>query len=231
MKKETTPLTILPKNVKHCFTAEERVKLSDDLVVALDAKTNAEAEFDSVKATYKAKITEAESRVGTLASSLRAGFDMRVKDCILEFRPEDRQKDYFLAVPKDGKTSELTKGDLALTEPMTPGDFQQELIAADSVYEKRASITLFPSVGDDYGLIVVGELSGKWYAAGRVKIGSKVLEERLNAEQRSFKQRYDAIVNAAKRVSKWAGEQLKSDAKGFEAPIKAAVEAEKERVE
>jgi hypothetical protein len=65
----------------------------------------------------------------------------------------------------------------------------------------------------------------------RVKVGSKAITERLDSEQRAYKQRFDAIKTAAKTASQWLKDNLKDLAKGFEEPIAAAVEAHKERAE
>ena len=43
------------------------------------------AEFDNVKAVWKAKTTEAESRMETLNSTLQAGFEMRDEQCVIVF--------------------------------------------------------------------------------------------------------------------------------------------------
>jgi hypothetical protein len=54
------------KSIKHTFTPEEVLQLNGDFRRSYDSLKSVEAEFDSVKATYKAKTTEAESRMETL---------------------------------------------------------------------------------------------------------------------------------------------------------------------
>jgi len=236
---DTNGHKIETKSVKHTFTPEERDQLGGDLARCVGSIRSIEAEFDQVKAGYKAKTAEAASRVESLSTALVNGFEMRNKRCVVAYRPQERQKDYLLeadvlkmkiaesAVP--GFVVELAG--VVLTEPMTAEDFQAELIMAESKFDTREEITLFPPTERDRGVLVVGRFAGVWFSALRVNIGKLSLEERLDSEQRSFKKRADAVSHAVKRVKEWLKTNLKDHAKGFETSFDAVVDAHKEREE
>jgi hypothetical protein len=222
MKKPKT----IPRSIKHTFTAEERDVLSHDLVNALDQKTSTEMEFDAIKSSFKARIAESESRVNTIAANIRAGFEMRVVDCVVVFRREEGEKDFHLAADW-GTVNERP----VLTEKMTEDDYQQELFDAEAEFDQKTAIELFKPTATDFGSLIVGYLEKRWYSALRVKVGSHELSERLDSEQQAFKSRADAIRIAAGRALKWLKEKTGDSWKGFEAAVKAATEAEKEKVE
>jgi len=217
------PDKIETKTIKHVFTADERAQLHNDLLVALATKDTTDDDFENVKATWKAKVTEAEARVGTLAATLRAGFDMRNARCRVVFRPLDRKKDYFL----DGQPDSPP----VLIEDMTETDFQEDLIAAEAEFELREEIELFPPTPTDNGILVVGRQNDRWFSAVRIRVGSKSISERLDSEQRNYKNRFDAIKQSAKTAQTWLKDNFKENAKGFDGPIETAIEAHRERTE
>jgi hypothetical protein len=219
----TTPDKTETRIINHVFTPPEREQLHGDLLNALATKDTTEGDFENVKATWKAKITEAEARIDTIAATLRAGFEMRPARCVVVYRYQDGKKDYYL----EGGSRDVP----VLTEQMTDDDFQAELLAAESQFENREEIELFQPTANDSGILVVGRYNDRWFSAVRVKVGSKAITERLDSEQRAYKQRFDAIKTAAKTASQWLKDNLKDLAKGFEEPIAAAVEAHKERAE
>ncbi len=224
----TTEPTIETKQIKHTFTEPERNTIGGDLARSIAGLRGVEAEFDQVKASYKAKTTEAEAKIDNLSTSLMNGFEMRMAKCVVVFRPKDRKKDFFLEtewLQRNGDTP------IILTEDMTAKDFEQELIQAEAKFDSRDEITLFQPTEKDTGILVVGRLAGKWFAALRVKIGNLELSERLDSEQKCFKQRPDAVKHAIGRVAKWAKDNLKEHAKGFEDSFHAVTEAHKERAE
>lgn len=222
-EKETTPQVpppVIKRSVKHTFTEPERSALSTELINALAMKSTTEADFDSVKASYKAKVSEAESRVESIAAALRCGFEMRPKDCNVIFRTKDRKKDIICIETKE----------IVATEDMTADDLQMDLLAAESKFECREEIILFEA-GDDRGVLAVGRLGKLWYGALRLKVGKNALQERLDSEQKAAKRRADAIVSTAKRASEWLKANLKELSKGFEQPLAKALEAQLEREE
>lgn len=230
--KEPKPITV-KKSVKHTFCAEEIANLNKDFGAAYDAVKSAEADFDAVKAVHKSKLTEAESKMTTLRATINAGFEYREKECVVIFRTEQGQKDFYLPSAFDNQNPGIpnAESEPVLTEPMTAADFEQGLIQAESAFENRVELILWEAGGDE-GRMIVGSLKGKWFTAIRGNVGAQKIEERLDGEQMATKKRFDAIARAAKRVQEWLKATLGKDAaKGFEEPITNVVEGEKERVE
>ena len=150
---------------------------------------------------------------------MRAGFEMRVKECAVKMRPQDKKKDY------------LVDGLLVLTEDMTQDDFQQDLIRAEALFTKRTEIQLWDA-GEDHGKLIVGQIGGRWYSAIRGNIGATIMDERLDSEQPSHKKRFDAILRASKRAVEWVTETLGKEAsKGICELITPAIDKEKDKVE
>jgi hypothetical protein len=114
---------------------------------------------------------------------------------------------------------------------MTAADFQQELIEAEAKFDAREEIELFKPAEGDRGILVVGRLAGRWFSALRVKIGKLELSERLDAEQKSVKERPAAVALAVKRFNAWAKDNLKDLAAGFADSANTVAEAHKERAE
>lgn len=222
----------VPRSVKHVFTSAEKEGLSTSLVNALDTYSSVEKEFDAVKSSFKARMAEAESQVNTIAANIRAGFEMRVKDCVIDYDREKGEKYFYLADDWKAWLEDPHRTMLpVITEKMTDDDYQQELLEAENAFDKKVAIPLFQPAGEDSGVLVVGLLEGFWYSALRIKVGKESLEERLDSEQRSYKNRADAIKTATKRALVWLKEKTGDAWKGFEASVKAAAEIEKERVE
>lgn len=227
----TAPAKIETKQVKHTFSMEERNTIGADLARSIALARGIEAEEKQVKAGYKAKTEEAAARIDMQSTQLMNGFEFRLKRCRVTYRPKERKKEYRLE--EDSDTVEPV-----LVEDMIGDDFQAELIAAESKFELREELELFQRTGTDSGILVVGRFQpeGKptavWFAALRITIGQRRLEERLDSEQRSTKKRPDAVKTAAKRALEWLQETLgKENAKGFSDGIAALVEAHKEREE
>lgn len=230
MKTEPKYQTV-KKNVRHDFTADEIKQLNVDFGQAYDTLGAVESEFDNVKAVWKAKTTEAESRLTTLRATINAGFEHRLKDCAVVFRPADKKKDFYLVV--DGQPAAI--GDEVLkpvaTEDMTQADFEQDLIQAESGFENRVELELWRA-GNDLGLLVVGKLKNRWFTAVRANVGAVRIEERLDSEQVACKNRFGALELASTRLAKWLKANLGKDAaKGFEEAIFAVVDGEKEKAE
>ena len=232
-----TDLTITKKieikTIKHTFTDVEKQELGRDLAIAFSDKANTDAEFESVKKEYKSKEATADALIGTLVTRLNNGFEMVPSRCILTYDLKNRKKLYFLE--KDAAMAGGGLDDPAYKpvhiEDMTAGDMQAELIEAESKFDSRDEIAIFPATEREAGAIIVGRLGNAWFSAVRIVIGKLTLEERLDSEQRSFKKRYDAISHAAKRAMKWLKSELKDQAQGFEDPIFKAVKEQEERIE
>jgi hypothetical protein len=240
-KNTMTPIKpkIETKSIKHTFTPEEIAKLNVDFGQAFDALGAAEADFEAIKAVHKSKITGAETTMTTLRCTINAGFEMRPEKCVVVFCPKDSKKYYFL----EKFIAEIWKGEIptdkevlalncCLSEAMTPADFQAELIEAEAKFELREEIPLFTPANDDNGTLIVGRFGKRWYAALRVKIGTRILGERLDSEQPASKERFDAVKRGCKRFNDWLNANLGADgAKGFQNGIADVLAKHKEREE
>jgi len=216
---------VLEKNIKHTFSLDERDAIGGQLAQALGSLRCIEQEFDQVKASYKSKITEAEALIGSLQTDRVNGFCMRKARVTVEYDPKNRTKYFFLEGAPDGS-------DPVLSEPMTAEDFQNDLVRSEQKFECRVEFELFPIVGGDYGFLIVGRYAKRWFTALRVRIGSKTLEERLDSEQKSVKQRYDAITQAMKSYNEWLVKNVgKESAAGFQDGIHKILTSQKEIVE
>lgn len=215
-------ITTETRLVKHTFTPAERLEMGGELARAVGAVRQVEAEFEGVKSSYKAKIGAAESSVETISNNIQNGFEMRQKKCKVVFRPKDRKKDYYPEI-KDG----IYDTKAVLTDDMTPDDFNRDLFEAERVFEAKKEITLFKD-----GFLVVGRFDGKWFAALRVTMGAKKLQERLDPAGKKFKARFDAVRHTAKRCEQWITDQFGDEtAKGFKDSVAKAVAAQEELVE
>lgn len=237
MNNPTTKPKVIVKKVKHVFNPEEVAGLNVDFGQSFDALQATTADAKSQAAVLKSKVAEAECRMTTLRATINAGFEMRDKRCIAVLLPKEGKKAFYLEPTADIMAefpNEWWKRvEPVIIEPMTDDDYQQELIAAESKFEARDEIQLFSPVGDSSGVLVVGRLKSKWYGALRVNIPGKVtLEERLDAEQPAYKQRYDQIRRSVKRFRELLVENLGAEeAKGFDDAMDAVVQAHREREE
>jgi hypothetical protein len=119
-----------------------------------------------------------------------------------------------------------------ITEPVTDADRQTELIEAESKFEEREEILLFKPALDDFGTLVVGRLAGKWYAALRVRIGTREIKERLDGEQACCKRRPDMVMRACNRFNGWLDANLgQAAAQGFKNSVELVKAAHAEREE
>lgn len=237
--KEKTPAQkplIVKKSVRHVFTPAEIAGLNVDFRQAFANLRSVEAEFDNVRASYKAKVTEAEARMATLDATLQAGCEQRDKECVVIFDVPNAKKHFHIAETYlvgniTGQPAENNPLPV-LTENMTPADFEQDLLRAESAFDDKSVIPLWEA-DTDHGVIVVGKLAGKWFSAVRGNVGqSHKLDERLDSEQKCFKKRADAIEVAGKRAMDWLEKSLGKDAaKGFADGIASAVLKEVEKVE
>lgn len=196
--------------VRHDFTQNERLDLGSELARALGRLRGVESEFEGVKASFKARIATEESTVETVSTDIQNGFTMRKKKCRVVFRPKDKKKDYYPEIKDD-----VFDAKPALTEEMTPDDFQAELFESEQRFERRAEILVFK---DSY--LVLGRWSSKWYAALRVKVGAQQIQERLDPSGKRFKSRPEALAATLARLSQWLLEQFGEEtAKGFKDAI------------
>jgi hypothetical protein len=224
-------LKIVKRSVKHVFNLEETAQLNTEFRQSFANLKSVEAEFDSVKASYKAKTTEAESRMETLNATLQAGFEFREKALVVVMDMKAGTKSFFLETDlKDGELP--TNAEPVIVEPVTDADRQQELIEAEARFECKEDINLFPTVGDDSGVMTVGRLAGKWFSALRVKIGTRIITERLDSEQTCSKKRNVQIERTGARFIKWVEENLgREESKGFKNQVELIIAEHGEREE
>lgn len=213
------------KTVRHEYTIDEKIAMGGELSRAIANARGVEEEFDEVKASYKAKLTAAQARIGSISTSLMNGFELKPMKCRVVFRPKDKRKDFYLVDAPDD-------ADPVLTEEMEASDYEQDLIQAESKFEAREEIQLFNPAPGSVGTLVVGRFRGRWYSALRITVGHSKIEERLDSEQKSVRARWDAVRLAGKRAMEWLTDALgKDNAAGFKDPIQTAVEAHREREE
>ena len=212
-------LKTVTKRIQHTLTTKETAGLNVEFRNAFQNLKVILSEFDNVKATYKAKITEAESRMETLNATLTAGFDWRDEILVVIFDAKAGNRLYLLAGDvKAAQSDPELAANLkpVLVEKMTEEDYQTELLQAEAEFENREEIELFPPTKNDSGLLVVGRQAEKWFSALRVKIGTREITERLDNEQICSKKRYDQISRSCKRFTEWLTENLgEEEAKGF----------------
>lgn len=91
------------RSVKHVFTLEETAALHVLFTNAYDNRNAVMAESKSVKDSYKAKETEAESRMASLNAAIRAGCEMREKVCVIIMDFKAGKKFYYLETDIDEK--------------------------------------------------------------------------------------------------------------------------------
>ena len=166
------------KVIKHTFTLEERDELGGQLACAISSKRGVESEFDGVKSSYKAKVSEADARIDKFSTDLANRFEMREAKCVVLYRPREKKKDFLLFSDWDQYGIEANP---VLTEDMSQGDFEQELIEAESEFDLKAELPIIAPAGNDRGLLIVGRLGGKWFSALRVAVGQRKIEERLDS--------------------------------------------------
>lgn len=224
------------KRIRHQFTPDEIAAKNIEYRQANRKAAAVAMEFDSVKARYKAMVSEAEARASGLDALIEGGFEMRDEKCVVIYDVAEKLKHYHLETA-------LVKGELpkdsvpAHTEPMTDEDLQISLVDAEAQFENVENIALFiPAIGSgdtvDSGLLSVGRFRDKWYSSLRVNIGKNQLQERLNPESKAFKNRIDAIKTTIKRFRAWLVESVgKESAAGFDTALDEVIETHKERAE
>jgi hypothetical protein len=238
------PLKTETRRLKHVFTPQEIAEMNIQFRMADKAAHGFETEFDSVKASYKAKITEAESRKEKIGAELDAGFDHRDQNCVVVMDFKEGNKYFFAASLVDEKFKQefpdplLWSRDLALlVEPITDEDRQQELLAAEAKFECREEFDIFIPTENDFGRMVVGRLDGKWYSAldvciGEHRISEKLADEQAVSKKSGSKKRFDQVNRTLKRFAEWLDEKLgREEAKGFKNAIELVKAEHSEREE
>ncbi len=103
--------------VKHTFTPEERVELSEQMVEAENTVNEAKEDLEQVKKQFAATIRTAETQRKLAASKLRAGFEMQEVACKVEI--DDKTK--------TAKLYREDNGDFVLERPAKDTELQRAL--------------------------------------------------------------------------------------------------------
>ena len=119
------PNTTVFEYLKHRFTAEERLKLSEQLSQAVMERSAAEEELQTVKADFKSRITRAEATIADCARKINTGYEMRNVECELvkDFTTNTiryQRLDTGEIVRERAMTSEERQRTLELVAPPTP---------------------------------------------------------------------------------------------------------------
>ncbi len=110
------------------FPSEERAELGLTAGREHDEIGNLESQLASIKKDYASKIEAAENRRNQAFAKMKDGFEMREIEAIVIFNaPAKGRKSIF----RYDSTKKGGKGEFVIEEPMTPGDFQQELFDAE----------------------------------------------------------------------------------------------------
>lgn len=137
------------RSVKHIFTPQERGFIGDELARQIAALRAIEAEFDEIKAGFKARTAAAEAQIQSHAHSLTSGYDFRNKLCYVFFDAPQRTRYAILESTIDQRGINpavvtpiyLRSHDLpeVAIEPMEPLDFQTELPIGEAQAEDNDS--------------------------------------------------------------------------------------------
>lgn len=240
-EKKAAPPRIETKQVRHNFSESEVNELGRQLARTLGEARTIEAEFDQVKAGFKARETECAARIDLLQTGITNGFEMRTARCLVMLRPAEGKKDYYLADDKGEALGRKKSGALpnpVLTEDMLPADFQQSLPMDTGEdypagFERVEKIQFFTSAAGDHGSLEVGRKDGQWVSALNLKVGNTGLLETLgDADAAPFTVRYECLKGAVKRALVWLEENLDSEtASGFEEQLWRPVRAQSGREE
>ena len=125
------------RSVKHVYNATERQALGDELAHQIGNMREIEAEFEHVKAGFKARSAAAEAMVNKCSTALTSGFEYRDKPCLMYLHPPTKKRYLYLEAgfqfePGLLDINDPGHRDLAhFVEDMQPQDFQQELAIVD----------------------------------------------------------------------------------------------------
>ncbi len=123
---------------RYNFNQSERNELTDKLTAAMQQKEQIDAEFASVKADFKSRLTRVEEEIGTHARLLRDKFEMRETFCLVVLdHPTHGRKSYFVA--ERNEMGDLVPGAFVREESMTFEDRQRQLPLDDKPAEPETA--------------------------------------------------------------------------------------------
>ena len=213
------------RTIKHVYTNDEKLIIGNDLAHAHEKLGQIEAEFDEVKAGFKARAAEQEAKVGVLATNLRNGYDMRSARVWVTMIPKTGKKEWRLETDDSDAIP-------VLIEAMEPEDYQAAMELAEREFEAKEEIQLFNPAGASNGILVVGRVKDRWYSAIRCNVAGEILSENLSTEGKSWKNRRDCVRQTCARFSAWVTDVHGADiAAGFASQVDDVIQAHKEREE
>lgn len=213
------------RTIKHVYSNDEKLTIGNELAHAHEKLGQIEAEFDEVKASFKAKTTEQEAKVGVLATNLRNGYDMRSARVWVTMIPKTGKKEWRLETDDSDCLP-------VLIEDMQPEDYQAAMELAEREFEAKEEIQLFAPAGASSGILVVGRVRDRWYSAIRCNVAGEILSENLSTEGKSWKNRRDCVRQTAARFMAWVTDTHDADiAAGFASQVDDVVQSHKEREE
>lgn len=219
------PDRIETRLIKHVFSTDEKVTIGSELARQEGVIVGIEKELESFKATNKSQMAAAEARRSSLSMDLVNGYKMTEARVWAKFKPKEKIKEWRL----EGDGEETTP---VLVEQMTADDFQMDLIRMEGQFAHREEIELFKPAASSHGKLIVGKFNDRWFYSLRIDVSGRRVEEHLNPEAASYKERKDCVANGCKRAFKWLVESLGEDAAdGFREAIFAIPGQHTERVE
>ena len=126
-------------SLRHDFTDKEYREVGGRLNVAFNEKVKLEAELDTLKKDYNARIAQQEASIDELQIKIGNAYEMRQTKVVVLFDPTKGRKTYF--APDDKKHKKpLGEAD------MMPGDYQTEMpIASEQKPAAPATAAPVPS--------------------------------------------------------------------------------------
>lgn len=113
--------TPVNRNAKHTLTEDEIKQYNEQLLAALQAKKEIEAEKKEVAATYKNKIAEQELAIDKISNLMRVGYEIRPFSCYLVKNFDTGKREFY----------EFGSDRLVDTEPLNAGDYQLQMEEAN----------------------------------------------------------------------------------------------------
>ena len=72
---------VVRKYVRHYFTDEEKLDVSNKISEAIISKSRLEGDLKTVQSQFRSRITEASAEISGLAQKLNAGWEMQEVEC------------------------------------------------------------------------------------------------------------------------------------------------------
>lgn len=222
---------IMKMECKYEFSDAEKSELQSTLLLQLDEHDRLVIRKKAITTDLATRVKTSETDIGDTRTLLKDGYQMRMMDVRVE-------KDFDAGVKRFVR---VDNGQTVDTVPLTPGDRQMDLPAAEepkgwvedeSQFEKSTLKTFELWKADkDLGTLTIGRAGGQWYYGAQLAIGSRKGDMPLSPEGEAHKNRFDCVRHGAKAVLAWIKDVAPEFVEGFEPKIKEVVESQKEIVE